>query len=457
MKFINRKEELRLLEKEYARNRFSFVVIYGRRRVGKTRLIQEFMRDKQGLYFLADTQTEKLNMMRLQSRAAHWLEDSFLRKAEFQDWYDLLEYIVQVGTRKSEKFVLAIDEFQYLVQVNPAIVTVLQRFIDEVMQNTRCMLILCGSIISLMYKNTLAYSSPLYGRRTAQLKLMPLDYENFCAFYPRLNDIHRIQLYALLSGIPKYIELFENDPDIFAAIRQNFLDQGSFYYQEPRFLLGEEVSENKTYFSILQVIARGEHQLGKIASRIGLENRNITSFLNKLRDMEIVVRQVPVFEKNPEKSKKGLYFIKDHFLRFWFSYIFTYSNELEMGHIDYVLTRIRESFAEFCAPVFEQICLEKINKHSRFPVLKIGKHWERQMEIDVVAIGEEDILFGECKWTNKKVGVRVYSGLKEKVSKLNPACYSGKNVHLALFAKSGFTDEMLKLAKKEGIYLYSFV
>ena len=191
------------------------------------------------------------------------------------------------------------------MQVNPAIVTVLQRFIDEVMQNTRCMLILCGSIISLMYKNTLAYSSPLYGRRTAQLKLMPLDYENFCAFYPRLNDIHRIQAYALLSGIPKYIELFENDPDIFAAIRQNFLDQGSFYYQEPRFLLGEEVSENKTYFSILQVIARGEHQLGKIASRIGLENRNITSFLNKLRIWRLLFGKCLFLKrilKNPKRD-----------------------------------------------------------------------------------------------------------------------------------------------------------
>ncbi len=422
--------------------------------MGKTRLIREFISGKQGLYFLADTQTEKLNMMRLQARAAEILDDGVLRKTEFQDWYDLLEYIVQVGTRKDEKFILAIDEFQYLVQVNPAFVTLLQRFIDEVMQNTRCMLILCGSIISLMYKSTLAYGSPLYGRRTAQLKLMPLDYENFCAFYPRLNDIHRIQLYALLSGIPKYIELFEDDTDIFAAIRQNFLDQGGFYYQEPRFLLGEEVSENKTYFSILQVIARGEHQLGKIAARIGLENRNITSFLNKLRDMEIIVRQVPVFEKIPEKSKKGLYFIKDHFLRFWFSYIFTYSNELEMGHIDYVMSKIRESFAEFCAPVFEQVCLEKMNKHSPFPVLKIGRHWERQMEIDVVAIGEEDILFGECKWSNKKVGIRVYRGLKEKVRDLNSVYYQGKKVHLALFAKSGFTDDMLKLAKEEGVYLY---
>lgn len=315
MEFVNRENELEVLEREYKRSQFAMTVIYGRRRVGKTRLIKEFLQDKKGIYFLADTQLESLNLERFQQKAAEFLSDDLLPQMQIRKWEDIVKYVVRaLGEQDREKFVIAMDEFQYLVQINSSMPSLLQRIIDEILQYSNCLLILCGSIISLMYSSVLDYSSPLYGRRTAQIKVSPFAFDAFSSCYPQASPVRRVELFALLSGIPKYMELFQEEKDIFQAVKKNFLDPSSFFYQEPRFLLQEEVEENKTFFSILQVIASGERKLGKISSKIGMETRNITSFLQKLRDLEIIERQVPVFENRPEKSKKGLYFIRDHFL-----------------------------------------------------------------------------------------------------------------------------------------------
>jgi len=455
MRFINRERELASLEKEYAGSRFSFVIIYGRRRLGKTRLIQEFVKDKNALYFLADTQADLLNRRRLQHLAAEQLGDELLAGIEFPDWDAMLRYIVQQFEARGGKFVLAIDEFQYLVQANPATPSFWQRFIDEQLGRTNCMLIFCGSILSLMHKHTLSYSSPLYGRRTAQIKLNALDFKSFQAFFPDAPRTTRVELYALLSGVPKYLELFEFKQNVLAGIRDNFLDPSSFFYQEPRFLLNEEFSAAATYFSILRTMAAGEHKLGKIAARIGLPGNSVTSFMNKLRDLEIVHREVPVFEQNPEKSKKGLYFFKDHFLNFWFTFIFPNMSYLEMGNTDYVMHRIERSFAEYCSLVYEKVCREQLAAAPPFPMSAIGRHWDGRMEIDVVALGEHDVLLAECKWSNSMVGVNVFRDLRTKADMLDSGLLAGRTIRYALFSKSGFTNDMIQTAEKQDIALFT--
>ena len=456
MQFINREQELNRLEKEYSRPDFSFTVIYGRRRVGKTRLIKEFIHDKNALYFLADTQSENLNMQRLQTLAAEQLGDDILPGISFGDWEHLVRYIVDRAADNSQKFILVIDEFQYLVTSNSATPSIWQRIVDQFLAHSNVMLILCGSIISLMYRHTLDYSSPLYGRRTAQLKLAPLNFFNFQKFFPNTSKQRLVELYSILGGVPKYIELFEAGDDIFSSIRDNFLDVSNFFYQEPRFLLSEEFSSQTTYFSILQVIAAGEHKLGKIASRVGANTSNLTSFMNKLRELDIIERDVPVFEDNPEKSKKGLYFFKDHFLQFWFSFVFPYMSYLEMENREFVLAKIRTGFQQHCSFVFEKICMQALNQNQPFPVYKIGRYWDKNIEIDIVGLGEQEILFGECKWSNNKVGTNILRELEEKVDTIPMHLLKGRQVRYALFSKSGFTDDMLDMAEKREVHLISF-
>jgi AAA+ ATPase superfamily predicted ATPase len=216
------------------------------------------------------------------------------------------------------------------------------------------------------------------------------------------------------------------------------------------------VEENKTFFSILQVIAAGERKLGNIGSKIGLETRNITSFLQKLRDLGIIERQVPVFENRPEKSKKGLYFIRDHFLRFWFAYIFPYAGDLEMDRKNYVLNKIKKTWTEYCSLCFEQVCLEHARKNAPFSVLKAGRYWHRDLEIDGVLIGEDQISLIECKWRNEKTGLQVYKDLQNKKERIDQDLLKGKHINYIIYSKSGFTDDMYVLAGQKNFSLVSF-
>jgi AAA+ ATPase superfamily predicted ATPase len=453
MNFINREKELAVLEKDYKRKDSSFSVIYGRRRVGKTTLIKEFIKDKTAIYFLADKQSEVLQINRFKNIYAEQFNDEALKNLEANSWDHVFNYIVKHLSSK-EKLIIVIDEFQYLVKVNRAVPSIYQRLWDDLLKSREIMLILCGSLISMMYSATLSYTSPLYGRRTSQLKLSPMKFAYFKNFFKEKSTIRLIERYAILSGVPKYIEIFEDHEDIFQAIEENILDKDSFLYQEPVFILNEEVGETTTYFSILEVIARGEHKIGNIAKRLQIPTNHITSFLNRLVDLELVEREVPLTEKNPSKSKKGLYFIKDHFFRFWFRYVLPYKSYIEIENRKFVLDKIKESFHIFVSQAFEKICMEYLLENPPLEIQKIGRWWDNREEIDIAAVSGAEILVGECKWWDNQVGINVLEDLQRKASFMDR---EGKKLYYAFFAKKGFKGELEQEAKsKTNILLYDF-
>ncbi len=453
MRFINRDKELTLLENEYRRSNSSFTVIYGRRRVGKTTLIKEFIQNKTALYFLADKQTEGIQIRRFKNIAAEAWQDNVLQNLDANSWDHVFDYIVKHFSFK-ERLIIVIDEFQYLVKVNPAVPSIFQRIWDEILKPKDIMLILCGSLVSMMYSAALSYSSPLYGRRTSQLKLLSLSFRHFKDFFKEKSTTQLIERYAILSGIPKYIEIFEDQDDIFQAIAENILDKDSFLYQEPVFILNEELVETTTYFSLLEVISRGEHKIGNIASRLQIPTTHLTSFLNRLIELELLEREVPVTETNPAKSKRGLYFIKDHFFRFWFRYVQPYKSYIEIENKKFVLAKIKESFPVFVSQAFEKICMEYLLEVSSLEIEKIGRWWNNKEEIDVVAISETAVLVGECKWRDEPVGMSVLLDLQRKAALLDTR---GKALYYALFSKRGFTEELVeKVKKQENIFLYDF-
>ena len=456
MKFIGRRKELEALEQEYQRDG-GFVVLYGRRRVGKTTLIKEFIKDKTAFYFLATEEVESQSMKRLAGVLARATNNPMLGRVAFSDWLDLFQEAARY--RPEEKKVLIIDEFPYLVKTNQAFPSILQNAWDEFLKDSNIMLILCGSLIGMMRKHALSYESPLYGRRTAQIRLTPLTFTDVHTAQPQPFE-KAVEQYAVTGGVPKYLEFFRPDGELLEQIKSVILSKSGFLYEEPSFLLKDEVQSAVNYFSIIRGIADGNHKLGKLAGALGMESSALTPYLSTLIELGFLVKDTPVTEKNPEKSRKGLYFISDNFVRFWFRYVYPYKGELELDNQQVSLDELNKDFVQkFVAFAYEDICKDIFAALCRsgeldFTPSRIGSYWlndvSNDTQIDVMAVDHQrKLLFaGECKYHNKPVDVPVYYALEEKVKKSTElhTAFPAYQVIYGLFSKSGFTQRMTEQA-----------
>ena len=459
LQFIGRTSEMKTLQEEYARDG-GFVVIYGRRRVGKTTLIKEFIKGKKALYFLATEEIETNNIRDFAAQVGAFIGDKTMKNANYKNWQDLFQKFVDY--KPNEKKVLIIDELPYLVKVNPAFVSILQKAWDELLKNQNVMLILCGSLISMMKKVALNYDSPLYGRRTAQIRLMPLSFSEL----HRINEgsfTDAMEKYAVTGGVPKYFEFFDGTLPLREEIARTILSKNGFLYEEPTFLLKEEVREPVNYFSIIRTMAAGNHKIGNIAALLELSPTKLIPYMKTLIDLGFVEKQLPVTEKNAEKSRKGLYFISDNFMRFWFKYVYPFRGELELDNMEIVFEELDKDFIsnftafayeDVCKDIFAQLCAAK---QIPFTPSKIGSYWHNDVQnqdtqIDVMAVdnSHKTVFAGECKYHNKEVGADVYFSLKSKVegsAALKKAFAEHKFIY-GIFSKSGFTKRLLDVASQ---------
>jgi len=454
--FIDRTKELEYLENEYQSGRSSFVVVYGRRRTGKTALLRHFAKDKPSLYFLATEESESENRNAFAGIVAGHYHNSILASAKINDWEPVFDLIAE--NSKTQKQIIIIDEFQYIGKSSPAFISKLQAIWDNKLQGSNIMLILCGSLINMMYDQTLSYSSPLYGRRTGQIKLKQIGFEYYKDFFPSLTERERIERYAVTGGIPKYIETFSNNGDIFTDIEKNVLSGQSYLYEEPLFLLSKEVRDIGSYFSIIKTIASGRCKQGEIASALEIKNTNLPKYLNTLIELDIIEREVPVTESNPEKSKMGLYKIKDNFINFWFKFVYPNRSYLESGYTEAVMNKLKNSFiSNHAAFVYEEICrnvcMRKMAAEGKFGFFpdKIGRWWDRKdTEIDIVAVEEEgrNIIFGECKYTNSPMDIDIYHKLLHKKNMVTWN-RNDRNEKYVFFSINGYTERFEEFAKKD--------
>jgi AAA+ ATPase superfamily predicted ATPase len=449
--FVDRELEMETLQNEYERDGSALVVLYGRRRVGKTTLITEFIKDKKALFFLASEEAESQNRNAFKEKAAEFIDSDLLRNADIKNWDVLFKSIMD--TSFDSKPVIVLDEFQYLGKANPAFPSIFQRIWEEVLKDKSVMVILCGSLISMMESQTLAYGSPLYGRRTAQIRLKQIPFGYYHEFFPNKSRKELIEMYAVTGGVPKYIELFSESKDIYSAIQKCVLNRSGYLYDEPHFLLQQEVSEVGSYFSIIKAIAVGNSKLSAISSVLEIKSTGLTKYLKTLIDLDILEREVPITEENPEKSKKGLYKIKDNYLRFWFAFVYPNMSFIESGHSRIVMNKIKNSMARnHIAFVYEDVCKERmwdLNAEGAWPFnfTKIGRYWDSKNEIDIVALDPEgkNLILGECKYWSQPVGISVLRDLEAKAGTVAWE-RDRRQVWYVLFSASGFTEELHALA-----------
>ena len=445
--FIDRQEEIQTLKREYHRDGSSFVVIYGRRRVGKTTLISQFISDKNALFFLATEESEEQNRRMFKDRVAEFLDNTLLKNADINNWDDIFKMLVD-KTYES-KLVIVIDEFQYIGRSNSAFPSIFQRIWEEILKDANVMVIICGSLISMMESQVLAYNSPLYGRRTAQIKLKQISFKYYRDFFGDISENELIKRYAVTGGVPKYIELFKNETDIYQAIEHNIVATTSYLYDEPNFLLRQEVTEVGSYFSIIRAIANGNSRLSDIAKVLEIKATSLTKYLGTLIDLDILEREVPVTEDNPEKSKKGLYKIKDNYIRFWFAFIYPNISFIEAGNSEIVMNKIKNNFVDnHVSYVYEDVCREKmwqLNNNCAWPFYfsKIGRYWDAHTEIDICALDPDgkNIIVGECKYWKDKMGLNVLYDLEKKTATIRWN-KDDRRMWYVLCSANGYTDEL---------------
>ena len=427
--------------------------MYGRRRVGKTTLISEFIKDKPALFFLASEESEAQNRNAFKDKAADFLESELLKNADIKNWEVIFKTIAD--TSFDSKPVIVIDEFQYIGKSNPAFPSIFQRIWEETLKNKPVMVILCGSLISMMESQTLSYNSPLYGLRTAQIRLKQIPFRYYQEFFPGKNRSELIEMYSVTGGVPKYIELFSETDDIYKSIQRCVLNRSGYLYDEPHFLLQQEVTEIGSYFSIIKAIAAGNSKLSAISTVLEIKSTGLTKYLKTLIDLDILEREVPVTEENPEKSKKGLYRIKDNYIRFWFAFVYPNMSFIESGNSRIVMNKIRKGLISgHTAFVYEDVCRERmwdLNAEDCWPFhfSKIGRWWDGKNEIDIAAIDpeEKNLILGECKFWQEPVGINIFRELEEKAGNVD---WQKQNRHVwfVLFSLDGFTDELKELAAK---------
>lgn len=449
--FVDREKELEFLQQEYQREDSSLVILYGRRRVGKTALATKFMEGKPALYFLVTEESEQQNRNAFKNAVADFCGNELLKSASLQQWELLFKALCE--KKSDQKLLLILDEFQYLGKSAPAFPSVFQKIWDTFLKQQPVMVILCGSLISMMESQTLSYSSPLYGRRTGQIKLRQIPFSHYGQFFPEKSHKELVEYYAVTGGIPKYIELFYDAGDIYTAIQHSILSKSSFLFDEPNFLLQREVSEIGSYFSIMKAIAAGNQKLGKIAGVLEVKQTGLSKYLQTLVDLDLLEREVPVTEENPEKSKRGLYKIKDNFILFWFRFIYPSMGLIESGNEQAAMNRIRANLVDnHISYIYEDVCREKMWQLAaagqwNFLFDKVGRWWNGNTEIDLVALDSQgaNIIFGECKYWEGPVGINVLNNLMEKANEIEWKRNDRKE-YFVLFSINGFTEELKKLA-----------
>lgn len=439
--FLGREKELEALERMYAKDSFQMAVVYGRRRIGKTSLLNEFVKNKKALYLPAEEVNDSLNLKKFSEKLGHMLD--IKNFPTVNDWNDFFSIIKEKFAQ--ENLVLVIDEYPYAASANKSLNSILQHVIDYKFKSTNIFLILCGSSMSFMENQVLGEKSPLFGRRTGQLKINPLDYYDAAKFYPNISDEDKIRYYATVGGTPYYLSLIDDKLTFEENLKELYFEINGYLLNEGTLLMKQEFREPANYNAVLQAIASGSVTLNEIAGFTKLENSLISKYLLTLQELNYIERVIP-FGANPLKGKKSHYQITENFIAFWYRYVLSIRTEIERGNGSIYFALALDNLNEFIGPVFEEITrqyLRRMNAVMSLPFVakSFGKWWGRGrfgevQEIDVVveSVTGKELLIGECKWTTALKVNKTVETLKERAS-----LFDKYTTYKYLFSKASLT------------------
>lgn len=448
--FIGRNTELKTLDKLYRSNKFEFAVIYGRRRVGKTALINEFSKDKDTIFFTGVETNAKQNLENF-SRCIMEYQTGFALDSSFASFQAALEYVFQLDQKK--RLVLVIDEYPYVARASKSFTSTLQLLIDKNKDSSKLFLILCGSSMSYMEDNVLAYKAPLYGRRTAQLKIQPFDFFESCRYFENFSGEDKALAYGIMGGTPQYLMQLDDRLSIEDNIKNTHLNPASSIFEEPNNLLKQEVREPAIYNAVITAIATGASKISEISGKIDEDTSVCATYIKNLISLGIVKKEMPYGEKS---GRKTIYSIEDNMFRFWYRFVPENTSLISRGAADLAYSRIAPELSAYMGGVFEEICKQYLWRlllagKCAVSFTELGRWWgtnpktRTQEEIDIMGTDKDSALFGECKWTNDKVDLGVLETLVERSSLF----HFGKT-HFYLFSKSGFTKGCIDKAAALG-------
>lgn len=395
------------MERHFKNGKVGFIVLYGRRRVGKTELINRFIKNKKHIYFLARRESEVETFNRLSMELFKVFHDELLISRPFSSLDSFFDYLYEKA--KEERIVVVIDEFPMLIERFRGLPSVLQDYWDNKLRFSKLFLILCGSSIGMMETEVLGYRSPLYGRRTGQWKVEPLNFFELIELFPNYSTEEIVKVYSALDAIPGYLVKFDPVLRVEKNIEERIFRKGEFLNLEPEFLLKEELRDPSNYMSILRTIAAGSSTFNEICNSTRLDKSLVSKYLTILDNLHIVEKTFPVIATGKARLKgKGSYRIKDKFFNFWFRYVYPFQDYLERGEIGVVVEFLNRDFNTYLGFVFEDVAREflirlKSESTSETP-LRIGKWWHKDKEIDLLVLNEtkKECVFFEVKWSELK-------------------------------------------------------
>ena len=445
--FYCREEELRTMNNRYKKGHFECVVIYGRRRVGKTALINEFCKGKPTVYFSALNASSQENLEAL-SKAIYTCQNSDSTSAPtYRSYENALEAIT--GMAMEKRLVFVIDEYPYLAKAEKSISSRLQHIIDHSWQDSRIYLILCGSSMSFMEYQVLGYESPLYGRRTAQFKIQALTYREITEFHPELKAADQALLYGVTGGIPHYINKLDVESNLDEALLDNLFSTSSYLFEEPENLLKQELREPAIYNSVISAIAAGASHSNEISTKVGLESGVCAKYLKVLLDLGILKKETPITEK---PGKKTIYAIDDNFFRFWYRFVPRNMSVISAGRMRLIYEQaVKRFYPDYMGLVFEKMCQEYLLRYAKdLPILlsNVGQWWgtdsktRKEVQIDIVGVPVDgnEYLIGSCKYRNEKIGIEELELLRRYA-----AVFRQNGIfHYYIFSKGGFTQALLE-------------
>lgn len=465
--FIGREAELQFLENKYHSPGGQLVVLYGRRRVGKTETLRQFCKDKPHVFFACRECTDKLQLKAFSEKLLREDIPAARYLTRFSDWEQAFRTLPELPFGDAKKL-LVIDEFPYMCKGNTGVPSILQNLWDEVLKDENVMLILCGSSMSFIEKELLAEKNPLYGRATGIYKMEEMGFYDAAKFFPNYSDRDKILAYSVLGGIPHYLKQFDPDLSLEENIKRNILTKGCALYSEVDFLLRQELRETPLYNSLIEAIASGSTKLNEISQRSLVEDTSKTSvYLKNLIELGIVKREFSVDTGTKERSHtgKGSYRLTDNFFRFWYAFAFVNTSDLEAGDVEGVYRyEVEPALHQFASYAFEDVCRQYVQQLQiagalPFRYASMGRWMGKtsirdgeqlrtaETEIDILAVSKraDAYLVGECKFKGKPFSFAEYL---DTAAKLTPLKERAKFFY-ALFSESGFDSKLTAAAEED--------